>query len=99
MTTDYPPDIRERIDDLLREALCSSYVSMEDMSAKHARHSGARKSGGGHYIVTVVSSEFEGKSLIERHRLVYRAVSPVRQYIHALGITALTPAEWDESRP
>lgn len=99
MTNAYPSEIRDKIDSLLRTALDAGYVSVEDMSAKHAGHVGARESGGGHYIVIVVSDRFEGLALVKRHRLVYQAVEPVRNFIHALGITAVTPAEWDASRP
>lgn len=51
-----------------------------------------------HFEVRVVSAEFEGKTPIERHKLVY---APLRDWIdddtvHALSVRAYTPAQ-DES--
>jgi stress-induced morphogen len=47
-----------------------------------------------HFIVRVVSRQFEGKSLLDRNRLVYGALSePMRDgRIHAVEITAEPPA-------
>lgn len=81
--------IRERLSD----ALAPISIDIVDDSHKHAGHPGAR-AGGGHFNVRVVSAAFEGKSLIERHRLVYAALGDaMRAEIHALSIDAKTPAE------
>lgn len=50
---------------------------------------------GGHFAVRVVSSAFAGKTLIQRHRLIYAALADLmRNDIHALSITkAQTPDE------
>lgn len=77
---------------LLTEALHPDKLEIIDNSAFHAGHAGNR--GGGHYHVTIVSPLFEGKSLVQRHQLVYRALGDLmKQQIHALGINALTPSE------
>ena len=77
----------------LEQALAPESLNITDESAKHAGHVGAQ-SGGGHFIVTVVSSAFEGKSLLQRHRLVYDAIGDAMQKeIHALSITAQTSDE------
>lgn len=81
------------IKQLLSEALQPERLEIIDNSAAHAGHAGAR-SGGGHYHVTIVSPLFEGKSLVQRHQLIYRALGDLmKQQIHALGINALTPSE------
>ena len=50
-----------------------------------------------HFGALVVAAEFEGKRLIARHQLVYKTLGAlVGNEIHALSITALTPAEWRE---
>jgi len=65
-------------------------LSIQDDSALHAGHAG--NTGGGHYTVTIVSQQFEGLSLIKRHRLVYDAAAALmKQDIHALSIKANTP--------
>ena len=52
---------------------------------------------GQHFYATVVSAEFEGKRLIQRHQLVYAALGDrMRAEVHALSIKALTPAEFAE---
>jgi len=50
---------------------------------------------GEHFQALVVSRAFEGKSRVERHQLVYRALGErMREEIHALSMRTLTPAEW-----
>ncbi len=67
-------------------------VEIEDDSAKHAGHAGNH--GGGHYNLLIVSEQFEGLSLIQRHRLVFAQVDTLMQsQIHALSIQAKTPNE------
>lgn len=84
--------IRER----LSQALAPLELEITDESHKHVGHAGAR-SGGGHFSVLVISQHFAGKTLLERHRLVYQALGDALQgEIHALSIRALTP---DEQQP
>lgn len=74
-------------------ALDPLVVEIEDDSAKHAGHAGAR-SGGGHFRLAIVSSRFAGCATMARHRLVYDALGPLmKQEIHALSISARTPDE------
>lgn len=48
-----------------------------------------------HFRVLVVSSQFEGLPLIQRHRLVNEALKEeLSNCIHALAIQAKTPAQW-----
>lgn len=68
-------------------------VQIVDDSLRHAGHEGA-KGGGGHYLLTIVSSKFAGKSALERHRLVYAALHEMmHKNIHALSVKAYTPEE------
>lgn len=78
---------------LLRDKLSAVDVQVIDESHLHAGHEGAR-SGGKHLRVTVVSAAFEGKSLIQRHRLVNEVLAALlKQRIHALALTTKTPEE------
>jgi acid stress-induced BolA-like protein IbaG/YrbA len=53
---------------------------------------------GQHFFATIVSDAFEGKRLIARHQLVYKALGDrMREEIHALSMKTLTPAEWKPS--
>ena len=89
MTAERTVMIRERLSRELRPVA----LEIIDESAKHAGHAGAA-SGGGHFIVNIVSPAFENKTLIQRHRLVYDAVGDImHSEIHALSINAKTPQE------
>jgi acid stress-induced BolA-like protein IbaG/YrbA len=51
---------------------------------------------GQHFEALIVSPEFEGLSRIRRHQRVYAALGTrMRDDIHALSMTTLTPAEWE----
>jgi stress-induced morphogen len=53
--------------------------------------------GGDHWEAVVVSSAFEGKSLVERHRMIYAALGDwMRAEIHALALTTQTPREGEQ---
>jgi BolA protein len=84
----------EWIEQTLRAAFAPCHFAIEDDSAKHAGHAGAR-GGGGHFKVVIVSDAFRGKTPVQRHQAVYAALGNAMQSeIHALAIRALTPEEW-----
>ena len=69
-------------------------VELIDESARHAGHAGARPEGESHFRLLIVAEAFTGRSRIERQRLVYDALGDLlRTDVHALSITALSPAE------
>ncbi len=50
---------------------------------------------GAHFNAVIVSAEFRGKSRVQQHQLVYRALGDrMREEIHALSMRTLTPEEW-----
>ena len=76
----------------LRAQLQPLSLSVEDDSARHAGHAGARE--GSHFNVSVTSECFRGLNRLARHRLVYDSlVDLMPQGIHALAIQARTPDE------
>ena len=88
---------QEKIYLTLADKLSAQFVDVKDDSAKHQGHKGVEESGGGHYFVTIVSAQFEGKPLQERHRMVYALLqTEMRSEIHALGVKAYTPREWEQ---
>lgn len=81
----------------IREILAARFdihaLEIEDDSALHAGHAGAR-AGGGHYRVFIVSPAFEGCSRVLRQRMIYDALGDMmKKEIHALAIRALSAAE------
>lgn len=52
---------------------------------------------GASFVIEIVSAAFEGKRLLERHRLVNAALTEEMKEIHALSVTkALTPQQWQQ---
>ena len=90
--------IAERIRDKLTEAFAPVELHVEDESAKHAGHSGARPGGETHFRVAIVADGFASMNRVERQRRVYAALAEeLKTRIHALSLTTLTPAEvWNE---
>ncbi|MEE8171441.1 MAG: BolA family protein [Alphaproteobacteria bacterium] len=86
--------VAQAIENKLSEKLTPDRLEIEDESARHHGHAGARPEGESHFRVTIVSATFEGMSRLERQRLVYRLLAEeMKSDIHALALTTLTPAE------
>jgi len=78
----------------LHQSFKIHHLELIDESFKHAGHAEAKLSGGGHFQLLIVSSDFTGKTLVQRHRMVNDALKEqFRSVIHALSIRALTPEE------
>jgi len=85
---------KQKIINILKETFATQQLKVIDDSAKHAEHIGSRPSGETHFSVFVVSKDFEGKTLLTRHRMINDALKQeLKNQIHALSIKALTPAE------
>lgn len=83
----------ERMRQCLSEALDTDEISIVDEGHKHIGHAGAA-TGLGHFAVVVRSRHFQGKPLLERHRLVYDALGEMMKTdIHAVSIRARAPDE------
>ena len=81
---------------LLERAFDPARVEVSDDSHRHAGHlPPGSPSRGTHASVRVVSAQFRGLGLPERHRLIYAALGFGRggNELHALAIRALTPEE------
>lgn len=77
----------------LNQAFAPQQLDIVDESHKHAGHEGAR-GGGGHFNVVIVADAFTGRTLIQRHRMIYTALGEeLKQAIHALSIKAYAPTE------
>ncbi|UCH75731.1 MAG: BolA family transcriptional regulator [Rhodospirillales bacterium] len=86
--------VAETIERKLTDAFSPTRLEIEDESARHQGHSGWRPGGETHFNVTVVSKAFEGKSRVERQRLVYGVLAEeMAEQVHALALTTRTPAE------
>jgi len=76
------------IDRCLRERLAPQHLEVLDESYQHEGHAGANGTGfGTHFRVRIQATQFEGRSRVACHRLVYDALREfVDQGLHALAI-------------
>lgn len=49
---------------------------------------------GRHFEAVVISSEFNGKMMLEQHRMVYTGLGDKMEVIHALSLRTYTPEQW-----
>lgn len=84
----------QRVRAKLLGAFAPVSLEIEDESARHAGHAGARPEGETHFRVRIVSSAFAGLSRVERQRKVYQVLAEeIAGGVHALALTTLTPEE------
>ena len=82
--------VQHTITNKLREAFAPKSLDVTDESHLHEGHAGHRPGGGTHFRVYIVSPAFEGKSRIERHRMINATLAAeLAGPVHALAITAL----------
>jgi BolA protein len=90
----------ERIESILRQSFAPASVSVQDDSARHAGHAGARPEGETHYTVAVVSPAFAGLGRVERSRAVHAALAAeFAGGLHALALVLRTPEEAARASP
>ncbi len=83
----------EKIHDRLARAFDPESLLVEDEGHLHIGHEGARD-GRGHFRIMIVSEAFNGKSMLARHRAIYREMGTLMQTdIHALAIEAVASEE------
>ena len=71
-------DLKE-IENLIKETLSDAIVEIQDLAGD-----------GNHYSATVTSTQFSGKSKIEQHKLVYKALgSKMGNELHALRLNTI----------
>jgi BolA protein len=85
---------REIIINKLHEAFTPESLEVQDESHLHKGHAGHRPEGETHFRVYIVSQAFQGKSRIERHRLINATLSSeLAGSVHALALQAKAPGE------
>ncbi len=78
----------------LIEAFSPESLDVSDESHLHEGHAGHRPGGETHFRVYIVSVAFEGKSRIERHRMINATLeAELKGGVHALAIKAQAPGE------
>jgi acid stress-induced BolA-like protein IbaG/YrbA len=79
----------EQVQEMIKSSLPDAEVQILDLTG-----------GGDHYQAVVVSSAFEGKTLVQQHQIVYRAVQQAMatNEIHALALKTYTPEQWQSAQ-
>ncbi|XP_004503975.1 protein BOLA2 [Cicer arietinum] len=76
---------KEQVESSLNSKLNPSHIEVLDTSG----------GCGASFVVEIVSEQFEGKRLLERHRMVNAALEEEMKEIHALSVKkAVTPEQW-----
>jgi BolA family transcriptional regulator, general stress-responsive regulator len=84
----------DHITEKLTEAFAPESLRIVDESHQHAGHAGHRPGGETHFRVYIVTRAFQGKTRIERHRMVNAVLSAeLAGGVHALAIHAAAPGE------
>jgi stress-induced morphogen len=85
--------VQTRIEEKLRASLSPSVLDVINESANHSVPKGSET----HFKVVIVSTAFEGKMPLARHRVVFGILDDEmtkKPGVHALSIIAKTPDEW-----
>jgi acid stress-induced BolA-like protein IbaG/YrbA len=75
----------EQVEAMIKAEIPDALVQIQDLTG-----------GGDHLQAIVVSSQFEGKSRVKQHQLVYEALreAMATEAIHALALKTYTPDMW-----
>ena len=75
----------QQVEEMIKAGLPDAQVQVQDLTG-----------GGDHYQVTVVSSQFADKGMVQQHQLVYGALQQAisSEAIHALALKTYTPEAW-----
>ncbi|KAL2342948.1 hypothetical protein Fmac_004233 [Flemingia macrophylla] len=80
---------KEQVESSLKAKLSPSHLEVSDTSG----------GCGASFVVEIVSEQFDGKRLLERHRMVNAALEEEMKEIHALSIKkTLTPEQWKQQQ-
>ena len=83
----------QTIENKIRESLKPLHLEVIDESGQHNVPAGAES----HFKLVVVSEQFQGESLVARHRRVNVLLKQeFAAGLHALALHTMTPEEWFE---
>ncbi|KAF9070118.1 bola-like protein [Rhodocollybia butyracea] len=97
-TTSLPGPIESAIRSKLTSSFEPAALVIKNDSYQHRHHAPMRAQGRGdgetHFSLEIVSDKFMGKTTMQRHRLVYSALSvELNQGLHSLSLKTRTKAE------
>src|SRR5581483_11328805 len=94
MASSEPGPVAATIRSKLEQAFAPSRLSILDESHLHAGHAGHDKRGESHFAVGMQAEAFQGKSRVERQRMVYAVLeAELKDRVHALRLSLQAPGE------
>jgi len=85
--------VKQQIEKKITDKCQPVHLEVINESPMHNVPEGAES----HFKVVVVSKDFSGKTLVNRHRLIYDILAEeLAGSIHALTIHTYTPQEWEK---
>mmetsp|Transcript_25358 Transcript_25358/g.33096 ORF Transcript_25358/g.33096 Transcript_25358/m.33096 type:complete len:91 (-) Transcript_25358:102-374(-) len=78
----------ELLSDKIRASISVEHISIEDVS----------DGCGSKFFAIIVSNDFEGKPLLQRHRLINEILQEEYQSMHSLQLKTWTPSQWEQQQ-
>ena len=76
------------IERLLKAVFTPTFLQVIDDSHAHRKHTEAlRNPEMGHFHIKISSSSVKAATMLEKHRLIYNAIAPIMDKVHACKIT------------
>jgi BolA family transcriptional regulator, general stress-responsive regulator len=90
--------VQETVQAIITRKLIAAFapnsLRVVDESHQHVGHAGHRPGGETHFRIYIVTPAFQGKSRLERHRMINQTLSgELATRVHALAIHAGAPGE------
>lgn len=83
----------KHIEELIKSKMNISEIKIADFTANHQNHK--TYEGGGHYQAIIISDDFEGLSLLQRHKNIYDILGNLmKKEIHAFSMKTYTCKEF-----
>lgn len=83
-----------RMRETLMVGLEPTRLDIINESELHAGHRSSPGTGDSHFRLLIVSPKFDGKSRVERHRMVNALLAPeLKRGVHALALSTFAPGE------
>ena len=90
-------NLEHEIKSRLTKTMAIDHLAILDHTGKHQKHK--QYDGGGHFQIKIVSSAFEGVSLLDRHKLVYQSLDGlIKNEIHAIGLKTIATSEYKNEK-
>ena len=87
--------VQQTIEQRLQQQFSPSFLEVINESSQHNVPAGSES----HFKVTIVTEQFDGLRLIQRHRQVNQCLADViAEQIHALALHTYTPEQWQQQQ-